>query len=108
MIFEWDLSKFLARPIGENGGNFMSKIPDPKKMKRIKGPVLTKQQLLAAKVRITTYLDQDILKELKNIAQQTGNKYQTVLNQLLRKILLGEKKDLFSRMDRLEKAVFSH
>jgi hypothetical protein len=36
------------------------------------------------KVRVTTMLDEDVLNALKKIASAKGQKYQTVLNQVLR------------------------
>ena len=36
------------------------------------------------KVRITTFVDQDVLIKLKDYAKKRGGKYQTVLNSLLR------------------------
>ncbi|MBF0106157.1 MAG: BrnA antitoxin family protein [Deltaproteobacteria bacterium] len=84
----------------------MSKIPDPNRMKRIKGPHLTKQELNSAKVRITTYLDQNIMSALKEMADQSGSKYQTILNQILRDYIYGQKQGLIARIDRLEKIVF--
>jgi hypothetical protein len=36
------------------------------------------------KVRVTTMLDEDVLNALKQIASSNGQKYQTVLNQVLR------------------------
>lgn len=36
------------------------------------------------KIRITTFIDQDILIELKKISKTKGQKYQTLLNQILR------------------------
>lgn len=36
------------------------------------------------KVRVTTMLDEDVLNALKTIASAKGQKYQTVLNQVLR------------------------
>jgi predicted transcriptional regulator len=36
------------------------------------------------KVRVTTMLDEDVLKALKKIARSKGQKYQTILNQVLR------------------------
>lgn len=44
-----------------------------------------------SKVRITTFIDLDILEKLKEEAAETGSKYQTLLNEKLRKILLEEK-----------------
>jgi hypothetical protein len=36
------------------------------------------------KVRITTFVDEDVLEMLKSYAKHSGSKYQTVLNSLLR------------------------
>ena len=36
------------------------------------------------KVRITTFIDEDVLLMLKSYAKENGRKYQTVLNALLR------------------------
>ena len=36
------------------------------------------------KVRITTYIDEDILLALKKLAKQCGDKYQSLLNSILR------------------------
>jgi hypothetical protein len=36
------------------------------------------------KVRVTTMLDEDVLKALRKIASSKGQKYQTILNQVLR------------------------
>ena len=86
----------------------MIKIPNPKKMKKIKGPSLTKEELGQAKIRITTYLDQEVLETLRELAHESGSKYQTILNQILRDYLFGQKKGLMARISRLEKAVFKH
>lgn len=75
-------------------------------MKRIKGFVLTKEQVDNAKVRITTYLDDEVLKELRELAEKSGSKYQTVLNQILRDYLFDEKRGLVGRIEKLENAVF--
>lgn len=84
----------------------MKKIPNPEKMKRIKGPKLSPRDKKEIKVRITTYLDQDVLTALRQVALDSGAKYQAVLNQILRAGLLGEQKGLLARVSRLEKAVF--
>ena len=81
-------------------------IPNPHKMKRIKGPKLTPEQLRAAKIRVTTFLDEDVLRALKENAQQSGTRYQTLLNQLLRQSLLGGAQTIIDRLEKLEKAVF--
>lgn len=36
------------------------------------------------KVRVTTMLDEDVLKALRKIASSKGQKYQTIMNQVLR------------------------
>lgn len=84
----------------------MKKIPDPNKMKRIKGPKLTKKELKQAKVRITTYLDIEILDMLRQLATDAGSKYQSLLNQILRDYFFGKKEGLIARIERLEKEVF--
>ena len=82
------------------------KIPNPDKMKRVKGPKLSADQMRAAKVRVTTFLDEDVLAALKATAQGSGTRYQTLLNQLLRQSLIGDTKTILERLEKLEKAVF--
>ena len=84
----------------------MKRIPNPKKMNRVKGPALTKQDLVQAKVRVTTFLDKEVLENLRKLAQDSGSKYQSILNQILRDYLFGQKKGLVARLSRLEAAVF--
>ena len=57
------------------------------------------------KVRITSFIDGDVLVELKARAEQQGTKYQTLLNQLLRQAL-KDSKSMSERLQRLEEAVF--
>lgn len=42
------------------------------------------------KIRITTFIDIDLLERLKEEAALTGKRYQTLLNEKLREILLEE------------------
>lgn len=49
---------------------------------------------LPVKVRITTLLDDDVLQALKNGAIESGIKYQTLLNQILKEKLLKKKDEL--------------
>lgn len=84
----------------------MKKIPDPNKMRRIRGPKLNREELKSAKIRITTYLDPEVLESLKSFAHEAGNRYQTLLNQILRDYLFGEHQGLSARLNRLEEAVF--
>ena len=57
------------------------------------------------KVRITSFIDGDILAELKARAEQQGTKYQTLLNQLLRQAL-KDSASMVERLKKLEEAVF--
>lgn len=61
-----------------------------------------------SKVRITTFVDLDILDEIRRLAKKKGEKYQTLLNKLLRESVFPEKKtfkDLEERILILERAV---
>ena len=71
-----------------------------------KKPIVTKKEPEVEKARITTYIDQDILDLLHQMAKESGGKYQTTLNRVLRDTLLGEKDGLLARVERLEKKVF--
>jgi len=57
------------------------------------------------KVRITTFLDEDLLIKIKEEAKAQGKKYQSFLNQKLREVFMGEE-GLEARLERLEKEVF--
>lgn len=83
-----------------------SKIPNPNKMRRISGPKIDKEELRSSKIRITTYLDADVLEALKDAASDSGGKYQTFLNQLLKQSLLSGSKTISERLDKLEQEVF--
>lgn len=83
------------------------RIPDPSKMKKISGPKMSKYELRGTKIRVTTYLDEDVLNALKELASKSGGKYQTVLNQMLRQILVDEASTIMDRLQKLEKAVFN-
>jgi hypothetical protein len=58
-----------------------------------KKDVLSKNEFNSenVKVRITTYIDLDILEALKVEAKKTKQKYQTLLNTKLRESVSGEK-----------------
>lgn len=75
-------------------------------MKHVRGPVLTQREFGRSKVRITTYVDRDVLEILRKVATGSGGKYQAVLNQVLRQTLLGEHEGLLMRIEKLERAVF--
>ena len=56
------------------------------------------------KVKITINVDEDLLIELRKMAQQTGIPYQSLLNRVLKDAVLA-KKDEGSRLDRLEREI---
>jgi uncharacterized protein (DUF4415 family) len=82
------------------------KMPNPKNLKRVKGPVFRKEDLHKVKTRVTIHLDQDLIDIIRQLALESGGKYQPMLNQILRNALLGKKEGLISRIEQLEKAVF--
>jgi uncharacterized protein (DUF4415 family) len=56
------------------------------------------------KVRITTFLDLDVLEKLKAHAKDLGMGYQTFLNTFLRESILNEP-GVLTRLKRIEKAI---
>jgi uncharacterized protein (DUF4415 family) len=56
------------------------------------------------KVRITTFLDLDVLEKLKAHAKDLGMGYQTFLNSFLRESILDEP-GVLTRLKRIEKAI---
>jgi len=63
------------------------------------------------KVRITTFIDIDIVEKLKEEAAVKGKKYQTLLNEKLREIVLEEEtikstlSDINKRLTKVEKRI---
>ncbi len=63
------------------------------------------------KVRITTYIDKDILDKLREEAAESGKKYQSLLNEKLRETVFEEKsikasiKDLKTRLEIVESKI---
>ena len=63
------------------------------------------------KVRITTFIDIDVLEQLKEEAATTGKKYQTLLNEKLREIVFEEEtikstlSDINKRLTKVEKRI---
>ena len=57
------------------------------------------------KVRITTFLDEDLLIKIKEEAKAQGKKYQSLLNERLREVFMGEE-SLETRLKKLEEEVF--
>ena len=58
-----------------------------------------------AKVKVTMYLDGDVLLEVQNKAKKVGKKYQTFLNEFLRVQFLKQSTSQIDPVDLLEKAV---
>lgn len=56
------------------------------------------------KIRITTFLDSDVLEALKAHSKELGTGYQTYLNSFLREALLKEP-GVLTRLKRIEKAI---
>jgi len=83
------------------------KLPDPSKLKWVKqGPLATEEDIHPAnvKVRITTYISEDVYRWLKREADRTGTPYQILLNQRLRQRMEDDVPGSFSeRIGRLEK-----
>jgi predicted DNA binding CopG/RHH family protein len=57
------------------------------------------------KQRISIFLDMDVLEKVKAQAQKEGLKYQTYINQMLRK-LTSDRPSLEERMQRIEQTLF--
>lgn len=56
------------------------------------------------KMRITTYIDLDVVEKLKEHAKELGTGYQTYLNSYLRESILNEP-GVLTRLKRIEKAI---
>ena len=61
------------------------------------------------KMRISIFFDLDLIKHFKAEAKKTGEKYQTLMNRMMREIVFGKERDeLRERLSRLEKVVFKN
>jgi len=56
----------------------------------------------AKKIKITVNVDEDLLVELKHMAEETGTPYQSLLNRILKDAVFNKKNE-GSRLDRLER-----
>lgn len=65
---------------------------------------LRKMMTKAKKIKITVNVDEDILTELRQMADETGTPYQSLLNKVLKDAVMGKKAE-GSRLDRLEREV---
>lgn len=88
------------------------RLPDPSKLKWVKGPMFPREVLERAlhpsnvKVRITTYISEDVYRWLKREADRTGTPYQILLNQKLRHVYEEDSSSpLVERVRRLEEKV---
>lgn len=58
----------------------------------------------AKKIKITVNVDEDLLTELRQMADEAGTPYQSLLNKVLKDAVMGKKTE-GSRLDRLEREV---
>ena len=56
------------------------------------------------KIKVTFNIDEDILKKLRDLAESSGGKYQTILNQLLKEAL-DSKLTTEERLEKLESEI---
>ncbi len=65
---------------------------------------IRKMMAKAKKIKITVNVDEDLLFELRQMAEATGTPYQSLLNQVLKDAIFLKKNE-GSRLDRLEREV---
>lgn len=65
---------------------------------------LRKMMTKAKKIKITVNVDEDILTELRQMAEEAGTPYQSLLNKVLKDAIMGKKAE-GTRLDRLEREV---
>lgn len=65
---------------------------------------LRKMMNKAKKIKITVNVDEDLLTELRQMAEETGTPYQSLLNKVLKDAVMGKKAE-GTRLDRLEREV---
>jgi tRNA(Phe) wybutosine-synthesizing methylase Tyw3 len=58
----------------------------------------------AKKIKITINVDEDIIVELKRMAEETGTPYQSLMNRVLKDAVMIKKGE-GSRLDRLEREI---
>lgn len=59
-----------------------------------------------SKVKITTWVDADVLLALREQAARNGSKYQTLMNHILREAVSSGRGTLEDRLKRIEDALF--
>lgn len=65
---------------------------------------LRKLMARTKKIKITINVDEDLLVELKHMAEETGTPYQSLLNRVLKDAVMAKKNE-GSRLDRLEREI---
>lgn len=65
---------------------------------------IRKAMTKAKKIKITINVDEDLLVELRRMAEETGTPYQSLLNRVLKDAVMGKKTER-TRLDRLEREV---
>ena len=65
---------------------------------------MRKMMTKSKKIKITVNVDEDLLTELRQMAEETGTPYQSLLNKVLKDAVMGKKAE-GSRLDRLEREV---
>jgi predicted DNA binding CopG/RHH family protein len=65
---------------------------------------IRKMMTKSKKVKITINVDEDLLQELRRMAESMGTPYQTLLNKVLKDAVLSKIED-GSRLDRLEREI---
>lgn len=65
---------------------------------------MRKMMAKAKKIKITVNVDEDLLAELKLMAEKTGTPYQSLLNRVLKDAVISKKNE-GSRLDKLEREV---
>ena len=60
------------------------------------------------KIKITAWLDADVILALREHAARSGSKYQTLMNHLLREAVLQNHASIEERLARIEKELFKN
>lgn len=79
------------QPIGEILGGYTMKKPKINELKENKKETISIRNMAkkTTKIKVTFNLDEDVVKKLKNLASDSGSKYQTLLNSILKEALFS-------------------
>jgi len=96
----------LDVPSGEGLGVFIMKQPKISDLKLDKKETnaIRKVMKKSKKVKITINVDEDLLKDIRRMAEAQGTPYQTLLNKVL-KDAVNSKIEEGSRLDKLEREI---